>query len=233
MIRLARLLARIAACALLIAGVARPAAAQVFIGRDVPHTGSWEASGGVLWTQGFDQGVATAQLTRNPSTGSGPLDLFTSDLRVGSATGAQAHLAFYLSRALAVEGGFQYSRPVLSTRLSDDFEEADDATADEVLARYVFDGSVVFHFGAFAGGKGVPFVLAGGGYVRELHDGSGVVETGNEFHGGAGLKYWFSTGRRRLGLRAEVGATMRSGGADSGDSRRTLPTAGLSLAYLF
>ena len=213
--------------------VAQPARAQMWVGRDLPHTGSVEASGGALWSGGFGLGTSTAQLTRNPATGTGPYDLFTADTHAGTVTGVQGRVGVYLSRAVAVEAGVQYSRPVLSSRLSNDAEQASDTVAKETLARYVFDGSLVYHFGSIGNGKALPFVAVGGGYVRELHDGYGVVETGNEFHAKVGLKYWLTGGRHRLGLRADVGATSRSGGIDHGDARRTLPTAGVSLACLF
>ena len=229
-----RALATAVACALACL-IAPPAAAQVYIGRDVPRTGSFEVSGGVVWSPGFDLGTQTAELTRNPGTGTSGFELFTSETRTAGAAGVQARVSFYLTRAFAIEGGLQYAQPVLSSSLTSDAEQADDAVVKETIARYVFEGSAVLHFtnASFAGGKGVPFVTAGGGYIRELHEGDGVVETGNEFHAGAGVKYWFTQGRRRLGLRADVGASLRSGGIDFSDSRRTIPTVGLSIAYLF
>lgn len=202
----------------------------MYVGRDLPHPGSVEVSGGVLWNQGFDFGSADATLTRNPGTGSGPYTLFTAGTGVDAAIGVQARVGVFLTRALSVEGGVQYSRPELSSVLSNDVEQADDITATETLTRYIFDGTVLYHFGR---GKAVPFVAAGGGYVRELHDGYGVVETGNEFHAGAGVKFWFSGGKHRFGLRAEAGAMSRSGGVDFEDARRTLITASAGLAYLF
>jgi len=132
-----------------------------------------------------------------------------------------------------VEAGVQYSRPVLSATISNDAEQASDVTATETLARYIVDGSVLYHFGSMGKGKAVPFVAVGGGYVRELHDGYGVVETGNEFHAAFGLKYWFTGGKHPLGLRADVGAISRSGGVDFQDGRRTLATAGAGITYIF
>ena len=67
----------------------------------------------------------------------------------------------------------------------------------------------------------IPFVSGGGGYVRELHEGNELVETGNEIHATAGLKYWF--GARRFGLRVEAGVTSREKGFDKREGRRTLP----------
>jgi hypothetical protein len=196
---------------------------------------------------GFDLGTSNAELTRNPGTGTGPYNLFTAATRVGAIVGVQGRVGVYLSRSWMVEGGVQYSRPVVSSDLANDAEQATDTVATETLARYVFDGSVAYHFGAKNGARAVPFVAAGGGYIRELHDGYGVVETGNEIHGVAGIKYWFTSGKQRLGLRADLGLISRSGGVDFDaalntlptDSagidagRRTLATASVGVSYLF
>jgi len=211
------------------------ASAQVWAGSDVPHRGSWEISGGAAWSSGFDLGDRAAQETRNPGTGSGVFNLFETSSRVGSATGGHARVGAYLSRSLAVEAGVQYLRPVVSTRISGDFEEAVDLTATETLTRYVFDGSLVLHIDGlkFAGGRGVPFIMGGGGYVRELHTRNELIETGSEVHAGTGFKLWFGRGARRFGVRADVGVSRRNGGFDFSDGNRTLPIAGASLVYLF
>jgi hypothetical protein len=213
---------------------AAPAAAQVAPPRTTPSLGSIEVSGGVLWQGGFDLGNRTAELTRNDPTG-GPLDLFTTSSDVDAIAGLRARVAYYLSPSVAIEGGLQYSRPVLAVRLSGDFEEAPDVTAEETLQRYLFDGSLVYYLTglSFAAGRGTPFVSAGAGYLRELHESRELVETGTEFHGSGGLNYWLGGGRRRLGLRAEAGFSSRDGGADPGEGRRTVPVVSASVVYLF
>jgi hypothetical protein len=218
-----------------LAGPVVPAAAQTPAAGERPSRGSIEASGGVLWQAGFDLGERTAQLTRNGDPSAGPFDLFTTRTEVEPIAGFQARVAYYLTSALAVEGGVQYSRPILSVRLSADVEEAEDLTAEETMSRYLFDGSVVYHLMglAFAGRSAVPFVTAGAGHLRELHEENELVETGTEFHGGAGLKYWFGGAGRRFGLRGEVGFSSRDGGSDFGEGRRTVPVAQASFVYLF
>jgi hypothetical protein len=218
------------ACVAAQPAAAQPAAPQRYIGREMPHAGSVEVSGGLLWNQGFDFGSVDATLTRNPGTGTGPFTLFTAGTGVDAGIGVQARVGVFVTRTVSVEGGVQYSRPVLSSELSNDVEEAANTTASETLARYVFDGTVLCHFGR---GKMRPFVAAGGGYLRELHDGYGVVETGNEFHAGAGIKYWFTGRKQRFGVRAEAGAMSRSGGVDFEDKRRTIITAFGGVSYLF
>jgi len=216
-------------------GTAGSAAAQVWVGSDAPHRGSWELGAGAVWSAGFDLGDRSAELTRNPGTGAGLLKLFATSSRVTPTTGGQARAGVYLSRTLAVEGGMQYLRPRLSTRVSGDSEQAEDVTVSETLTRYVFDGSLVLHLNGFtfAGRRAVPFVLGGGGYIRELHARNELIETGTEVHAGAGVKVWLGRSARRLGLRAEVGVTRRDGGVDFNDGSRMLPTAGGSLIYLF
>jgi hypothetical protein len=211
------------------------ATAQVYIGRSIPHAGTVELSGGGMFSGGYDLGSISADETRNSGAGTGPFALFTATSRTKPALGLQARLAVFVAKSAAVEAGIQLARPVLSSQLSGDAESAPDVTATERLTRLVVDGSLVLHLSglSFAGGKGVPFVLGGGGYIRELHEKNEVIETGREYHAGAGLHLWFGQGKHRLGLRTEVGVSVRNGGADFSDTKHTLPTAGVSLAYLF
>ena len=227
---------RAALCAVVLAAACPSVArAQVYLGSTGPDRGSWEVSGGAIWSDGYDLGTRSAELTRNTGTGTGPFEQFTASTRVTTATGAQGRIGVYLSRSIALEAGVQFLRPVVSSRLTDDFEEAEDITATETVSRYVFDGSLVFHLTglSFAGGRGVPFLSGGAGYLRELHERDELIDTGWTYQAGAGLKVWFGRGASRLGLRADVGLAMRDGGFDFSDDRRTVPTAGISLAYLF
>jgi hypothetical protein len=199
-----------------------------------PIRGSIEVSGGVLLQGGIDLGNRTAELTRNDS-GAGPLDLFTTSSEMDPIAGLRARVAYFLSRSLALEGGIEYSRPVMTVRVSGDFEEAEELTAEETMERYLFDGTLVYYLDrlSFGGRRGVPFVSGGAGHLRELHEGRELVETGTEFHGSAGVKYWFGGNRRRFGVRGEAGFSSRDGGADGDDGRRTLPVASASFVFLF
>lgn len=216
---------------------ALPAGAQVWIGRGsgAPRAGSVEVGGGLQWSQGYDLATVPAVLTRNPSTGSSPFPFFSAETHLDGPPGALGRIGVYLSRSVSVEGGFQYSRPVLSVRLSGDTEEAAPITASETITRYIFDGSLVLHLTglSFAGGRGIPFVMGGAGYLRELHAGRELVETGTQFHAGGGVKVWFSATRQRLGIRGEVAVAVRDGGFDFEEGSRRVPVAGVSLVYLF
>lgn len=229
-----RALVSAAVVAVVSAASASDAVAQVYLGRDAPARGSWEAAVGATWLGGLDLGDQTARLTRNdPSLRS--FDLFTIDSRLDPVAGVQARLGFYFSPAVSIEAGFLYAQPTLGLRLAGDFEGAADTTATETLNRYLFDGSLAFHFTrlSFLNGRAVPFVSGGAGYIRDLHAGNELVETGTEYHAGGGFKYWIGHGRRRFGLRVDAGVSSREGGFDFGDERRTVPVAGGSLMYLF
>jgi hypothetical protein len=214
--------------AMLVVAVVPSVYGQVYVGGDAPGKGSIEFGGGGMWSPGFETGSVAADLTRS---GSDRLTLFNTEGEVNGFPGFHARIGVYLSRTISVEGGVRYAKPELSYRLTDDFESAPDETATEVLSHYVFDGSVLFHLGSFGDGRGIPFVSGGGGYVRELHEGNELVESGNEIHATAGLKYWF--GARHFGLRVEAGVTSREKGFDKREGRRTLPLVLGGLTMLF
>lgn len=225
----------LAICVMVWTACPRTASAQIYLGRDIPRAGSVELSGGATYSGGYELGSVSAEETRNTGAGTGPFVLFTGESRAKLASGLQGRLGVYLGPSASVEGSVQFAKPVISTRLTDDAESAADVTATETLTRIVASGSLVLHLTGvtFAGGRGVPFLLGGAGYIRELHEKNEVVETGREWHAGGGLHLWFGRGAHRLGVRGDVGISRRSGGADASDVTRTVPTAGVSIAYLF
>ena len=160
---------------LAVAGVPSAAAAQVYIRPAAPHRGWIEVGGGVTFVPGFDMGSRTADLTTSAPTTR--YDLFTTDSSVGDFTGVHARVGYYFSRSISVKASLGSARPELSVDLSGDAESAADVTATETASHYVFGGSVNFDFrgASFAGDRGVPFVLGGAGYLRELHEGNQLV----------------------------------------------------------
>ncbi len=220
------------ACITLVAlAMAQTCEAQVFVRRETPRKGSIEISGGGVYQGGKGLSNQAATLTRNPTTGTGPLQLFTADTSLEPVFGGQFRIGYYLSRAIAVEGGVQYARPRLEVSLSNDFESAPAIVASESVTSYLFTGSLLYHFGSGSALK--PFVLGGAGQVRDLHAGDELIETGVEYHAGGGIKSWFGRGRRKFGIRIDALVSIRDGGVGAEEDRRTVPTASFSLAYLF
>jgi hypothetical protein len=214
-------------------GLTARAEAQRQPGVDAPRRGSVEASGGGMFARGFELGSLTAELTR--STPTDQFDLFTSDSEITGFPGAYTRLGYYLTESLSVEGGLRYARPILSVRLSGDAESAPSVTADETVSHYIFEGSALWHLRglSFGSGSAIPYIGGGAGYLRELHEGNQLVETGQEYHAVAGLNYWLGSGRHRFGLRMEGGLSARRKGFDPDDSLRTLPIVFGGVSYLF
>ena len=82
-----------------------------------------------------------------------------------------------------------------------------------------------------------PFVTAGGGYLRQLHEGLTVIEEGQVFYVGGGARYWiFARARgvpRAGGLRADVRLNVLTGGIVVDDRSRRHPSVSGSFFLLF
>ncbi|HYT67457.1 MAG TPA: hypothetical protein VEL51_13605 [Vicinamibacterales bacterium] len=209
--------------------VSSRAGAQPYVGTASPRVGSFEISGGVLSSGGYDAGSRSALESPNStSTSAPPLTLFTTTSRVARATGAEVRLGIFVSPRISVEGTFQFTRPVLQTAVADDFENAAAVTAEDTLSSYVAGGSLLYHFGS---GRFVPFVSGGGAYLRQLHEDKAELLTGSEIHAGGGVKYWL--GARRVGLRLDAQASSRSKSIAFEQKRRVVRVLSAGLVYLF
>ena len=203
--------------------------AQPYIGGTGPEAGTIEIGGGPLWVGGYDAGGSAALETRNTTGGTGPLTLFETDSQMLSTTGIGAQLGVYLGRRISAEAVFQYSRPILRLRPASDFENADAVNIDGQVTTYVAGGSLLYHFG---GGRFVPFVSGGGGYLRQLHQDNAVVVTGTEIHAGGGVKLWFGSASR-VGLRLDAQVSSRDKAVSFEEKRRIVPTLGGGLTVRF
>ncbi len=190
----------------------------------------FEVSGGGLFVGGYSLGSKDANLVSN-QTGRAPYTLFKSDTDVGSTFGIEARAGVALSRMFVVEGGIFAARPRMRTRLRSDVESAPDTTATEDLQMYIIDGAIVARFGSSPRVR--PFARAGFGYVRELHNGNVLVETGSALHAGGGVTIWFSEGRSRWGARADARVYVVRDGIAFGEKTRTLGAGGVSVVFGF
>jgi hypothetical protein len=205
-------------------------AAQPYAGTSAPHKGSFELSVGVFWTGGYDAGGTDATLSPNTTTGGTRLTLFAVTGEVRSTPGVDARAGIFLGRRVSAEGAFQYSRPILHARVTSDFESAPDTDVDGVIASYLAAASLVYHFGD---GHLVPYVLGGGGYLRQLHEDNADLLTGSEVHAGGGVKYWLGTGTRRVGIRVEAQGSSRSKSVAFTQKRRIVPSLAAGVSYVF
>ena len=101
----------------------RSAAAQT-VDRPVHR---FEATIGGLWLGGGELGSEDADLRRS-GTPPGDFAVFATDTSVEVSPGFDGRIAYWLTRSIAVEAGVVMTRPVVSTRVSGDIEDAEDLT---------------------------------------------------------------------------------------------------------
>lgn len=180
--------ARVALAAFLLADLAgaRDASAQT---PRPPRRPRLEASIGGLWIGGAALGSEPAELRAN-RVPPGPFTLFTTDTDSIGAAGIDARVAWWLTPTIAVEGGLVRVEPELRTRIAGDAEAAEGLTVAERLDQYFIDARVVWLIERFRfRGRTVPFVSGGAGYLRQLHEGRTLIETGQVYNAGGGLRH--------------------------------------------
>jgi hypothetical protein len=112
----------------------------------------------------------------------------------------------------------------VATSITNDFEQAPNTEATEKFTEYAIEAGLLLHLTklTFAGGRARPFVTGGAGYLRQVHEGQTLIDTGQTAYAGGGLTVTLHQARRRafldaLGLRADVRINLRSGGFEGGD----------------
>jgi len=176
-----------------------------------PRPGSFEVGGGVVYIGGSAVGTARATETRNQTGTADPLILFETDARLQSAVGIGAHVGFNLTSGIAIESAVTYSRPSIRTSISNDFERSPDLViSDSSLQQYFFDLGVIVHLRALhLGSRGLPFMSASIGYLRQVTDERASIDSGRVYQIGGGLKQMLTGG---VGLRFDARLGIRDGG---------------------
>ena len=185
-------------------------------------------SGGLLLSAGYPLGDVAADLRRNGPGMQAPFTLFRAQSDLERATGLDARVSFAVTRVFALEVGGTYATPRLAVTIAGDMEAQDVGTVTEQVSQYSIDVSGIYQVPGLAlGNRMRPYLIGGGGYLRQLHEGRLLVETGRTFHAGGGLQYWFRGGQgkaRPLGVRAEGRYVRRTGGIDFEDAARSFPS---------
>ena len=117
------------------------------------------------------------------------------------------------------------AHPDIRTSITADAESAAPTVSTERIDQYVVDAGVVMTLYRFGmGQRAVPFVSAGAGYLRQLHEGQTVIEQGQVYYAGGGVKGWLMARDegliRAAGLRADVRMNLLRGGISFGESPR-------------
>ena len=200
-----------------------------------------ELGGGLALAGVIDLGAVDATMTRNQPGTPERFKFFRADSRIDADPAPAAWVGVNVTRAVGVEVGFQRSHPSIRTKISGDAEgvPAVTLTTKSILQRTI-EGNVILHGNAwrFDGQRTVPFLLAGGGYLRQSDDEHGLAETARIYQVGLGFK-WVSgitsSGRARgPGMRLDLRYVVRDGGFDlRGDTRQSYVTAGMTASLAF
>jgi hypothetical protein len=190
---------------------------------------------GVQWIG--QQPMGTRAATETTSSGS-TTALFSTSSELAGAAGVDARAGVRLTSSLDAEADASYVKPQLRIAISGDTEGAAAVTAAETLQQFTIGGGVRWRVpGRDWSPRFVPFATAGGGYLRQLHEGATLAETGRYYAFGGGVSTLLVTARpfhtKGVGARLDVRAIVRSKGVAFDAGSTTSPSAGVSAFVRF
>lgn len=186
------------------------------------------AAGGIVWSGGYNIGDASANLRSSaPGPQAPPLTLFKVESMFDSAFGVEGRFGFALTPTVSIEAAASWSRPHIRVSIADDMEAGDVEFDGEPTTQYAVEGSLVWKLRFTESRTRVwLYVIAGGGYLRQLHEDNALAENGQRYHLGAGVQYLLHghDGGRPVGLRGDLRAYLRKGGIELADKTRLYPS---------
>jgi hypothetical protein len=186
---------------------------------------------GGAFAGGYPIGDLTATLRRNTTGTPPPYPLLRAESRIDRVWSGDVRVGVALTRSLELEVGGLYATPQLGVTIAQDDELGEGAFASERIEQYAVDVSAVYLIPNLTVASRLrPYLVAGGGYLRQLHEGRLKVEVGSTLQFGGGLRYWLRGGRanqRSLGARTEVRYVRRTGGIDFEEQSRSFPRVSL------
>ncbi|HEY8548549.1 MAG TPA: hypothetical protein VIL35_01225 [Vicinamibacterales bacterium] len=214
--------------------------AMVQAQQEASEPSRFEVTAGGGWWGGYDLGTQDAVLTGPQRPSGEPVTLFITDAAVGSGPAVEARVGVRLARSLLVEATGGVGFGTVDVAIRGDAEGAPATAVSSSLTQFTLEGGVVLELDRvrWAGGRLLPFVGGGAGYVRQVHEDRLLVETGGTAHVGGGLKFR-RTGPParlldRLLWRADVRLVVRGGGVETegGGARLYLAaTTGVGLRF--
>jgi hypothetical protein len=176
---------------------------------------------------GADLGETRATVLTNDVPTSNEAALFTTHTSITHASAVEGRLGVRLAGSLWVEAGMSYAEPDLSVDIASDVEGARNVTAIAPMSQFIADVGLQYRWN---GRRVSPFVLGGGGYLRQLDAPRTSVETGSLFYGGGGLLVRLSTSSSgwlsHLAARGDARVTWLRGGMHLQDERAPGLTVG-------
>ena len=159
------------------------------------QTSRLEVSVGAGLLSGASVGGPDADLRTGSES---PYRLFASDVRIAGAPTIEASVAWRIARRFAIEGHGMRAGQDLEVSVTADAEGAPSITVAERIDRYIVGAGLVVLFDELRLARLMPFAVAGAGYLRQVHEGSALVEESHVYHAGAGVKRSLMTRTGRL-----------------------------------
>ena len=162
-----------------------------------------------------------------------PMTLFSTSQSWSRGAGLTAHLQVRVKPRLALELSGSWTRPEMQSRITSDFEGADDTTAVQTVSQFVTNGGVVFSFKTR--GAWTPFARGAVGWLRHLSSDQTLYRDGLSAELGGGVRYAWREKRghvRPYGLRADAWLNVRGGGLALARESRVI-SPGFSAAFIF
>jgi hypothetical protein len=206
-------------------GLATPVAAQ-----EPARFGRIELAVGGRWDTSMPVSAGSAVLT---AASGGDYPLFAARTDWERALFFDARIGVRVWKRVRGEGALGYGEARLVTNVSGDVE-AGSAQAQESVQRWLFEGQVAVDLREDrADHRVVPFVGAGGGSARYVHQGRTLVETGRTVFVDAGVELVLSrpvgTPVKAFGVRVEGRLSAVSGGLLQEERTEVVPGFGFSV----
>jgi hypothetical protein len=168
----------------------------------------------------------------------GQSTLFATQSDLGGAAGIEGRVGVRVTRTLVAEAEASYMKPQLRIAISADAEGAAATTATETIEQFTIGGGVAWQLpGRRWSPRFAPFIGAGGGYMRQLHEQGTFVQTGRFYQFGGGVNARLVSRRHfhtnGIGIRADLRAVIRSRGVRADDGAKASPSVGVSLFVRF
>jgi hypothetical protein len=193
------------------------------------------ASIGPQWLGAMELGGHDATETGN---GRPPLTLFRTRSELRGGIGVTGGIGVRVIDALWLESSVRYHSARISTEVSGDFEGAPSVEAGESLQQLQIEGGAVWMPDAWHFGRRLQLYASGGlGYLRQLHRGQTLVETGQSYYAGGGAILHLPAREggsfKGVGLRLDVRAVAFVDGAAFDSRAHTAPAAAVALFLRF
>ena len=201
-----------------------------------PIAGRIEVAAGVLAIGAVSFGSRDATLTAPDGS---RFRLFSTSSDLASAAGLEVRVGGRVTRAIEAEVTSSFAVPRLNTAVTNDVEAAASTTASEPITQITIEGGALVYLPWRLGRRSAPFVIAGGGYLRELHEGQALAQTGRIYHVGGGIKMplvsrasprgWL----KQMGVRIDARAVIRTAGVTLDAGAHTAPAVAASAFVRF